>query len=607
MKKLFLFSIAAALVMSCGEGIKIDLANPDGTLTFTAGAPVVKTTLSEDGKSVSWAAGDAINIFDANNASFQFTTSDSGSSASFSGTADGAEAPYFALYPYSASASFSYGASASTFTTSHNALDKGVCVAAADASNNLQFHNACAVLHFEITRSDLKSLVISSKSSTPLLGAISVTVDADGAISTITPGSGNSSITVGGTALAAGKYNLYVLPGTHTGGIGLLFTSTDGKTCECNVTADVEFKASERASFKDIDANVSFATVDAKTFPNCYIVAPGGSVTIPVAKAYAMWDATSGDEYLKGYEIDLTGTLSAGLLWQDKTDLISEVTLSGTDKNATITVKAAGTAIGNAVVYAKVGDNILWSWHVWINSFDAATNVKTLKADGGIVMMDRNLGADGYTGSKNYRNAGCYYQWGRKDPIPMLQSLSSTTFDSIFYGKDNTVLSLTDPKATSANPEDNISFAVKNPLSLVTASAGDWTTSASPKYNNTANLWGADGTKSAYDPCPEGWKVPSSADYSELVTFASDGKSLIWLNTFGRQADAYGFFASNGYLLSGGNPNNNVKNSVWLWTSTMTAGKNSAAGIYMKSTADAISVKTDNTKVRACGVRCIKE
>ncbi len=182
--------------------------------------------------------------------------------------------------------------------------------------------------------------------------------------------------------------------------------------------------------------------------------------------------------------------------------------------------------------------------------------------------MDRNLGALGnsFTGEGWNRNGGLMYQWGRKDPFPPL-----TTIDANYYqvsgslGKFvydeglavikfpnspfNDYKSLTNSTKfiykTVANITDNIRLSVKNPLSLIYVT-DDGTVSPSvygtyysvPYYYNwfgivpglqthelsKVNLWsdnsfGVQATditvpqpyrnKSSYDPCPNGWRLPS--------------------------------------------------------------------------------------------------
>ncbi|VXC38384.1 MULTISPECIES: PKD domain-containing protein [Chryseobacterium] len=179
--------------------------------------------------------------------------------------------------------------------------------------------------------------------------------------------------------------------------------------------------------------------------------------------------------------------------------------------------------------------------------------------------MDRNLGAvsSSLTGSNWDKNGGLLYQWGRKDPFPSLVTKGSDFYEvtgSInhrvrHYDSHETNQWAGTPldalekyvKVQDANVKDNIRLSIKNPLSLIYIRNNDNTNQAF--YNGNANLpynwfgtsssftpdelgelnlWSdnAEGkiinsnynfnsqrkpykNKSSYDPCPNGWRIPS--------------------------------------------------------------------------------------------------
>ncbi len=150
---------------------------------------------------------------------------------------------------------------------------------------------------------------------------------------------------------------------------------------------------------------------------------------------------------------------------------------------------------GNALVAVKDAlGTILWSWHIWVVDFDPVETQQTYKS--GAIMMDRNLGATtiipeyGGAENKDYSAFGLYYQWGRKDPLPMFGSLvpenALKLYDNNYPSEANT-----------------IEYATKNPT--VVYDDVDW------NYDNT--LWSA--SKTIYDPCPYGWRVPDMGVWNE--------------------------------------------------------------------------------------------
>lgn len=203
------------------------------------------------------------------------------------------------------------------------------------------------------------------------------------------------------------------------------------------------------------------------------------------------------------------------------------------------------------------------------STYKSYPNVKRQRADGTLETipdsdwgwMDRNLGAvsASITADDWNRNGGLLYQWGRKDPIPPLVYRGNDFYEvsgsvgrvrhrgaKNFTGAanfDNLRRFVLLSNATIAN---NIQLSVKNPLSLIYVNKDD--NSGPAYYNNNANLmvnwfgkmpglndsklselnlWSDNSqgkistnyntdaaaapyrNKSAYDPCPNGWRIPS--------------------------------------------------------------------------------------------------
>jgi hypothetical protein len=99
----------------------------------------------------------------------------------------------------------------------------------------------------------------------------------------------------------------------------------------------------------------------------------------------------------------------------------------------------------------------------------------------GAVMMDRNLGAlnNGY----DPESFGFLYQWGRKDPL-LGSADGSTTFA-------NTAPAVVKEKLVPSSP---LEYSIANPIHVV------------DDLNNDNSSWSR--TKTMYDPCPPGWRVP---------------------------------------------------------------------------------------------------
>jgi uncharacterized protein (TIGR02145 family) len=146
----------------------------------------------------------------------------------------------------------------------------------------------------------------------------------------------------------------------------------------------------------------------------------------------------------------------------------------------------------------------------------------------GQTMMSINLGAElnsnGSTdGAVIYKSYGMYYQWGRKDPFvgPQKYNFPSNANQLIYNTKGYaTSLSYVDSTAE----QGTVAWSVANPMALIKgckANGYDWLYADSGE-----ELWSAE-TKSLYDPCPAGWRVPTDALFVGLdIKSAED--DMMW-------------------------------------------------------------------------------
>ena len=111
--------------------------------------------------------------------------------------------------------------------------------------------------------------------------------------------------------------------------------------------------------------------------------------------------------------------------------------------------------------------------------------------------MDRNLGATSATPG-DVGALGLLYQWGRKDPF-----LGSSSISSSVEAKST----ITWPSAvSSSSSRGTVVYATEHPTTFITYNDAnyDWYYSGTSSTDNTR--WQS--TKTIYDPCPAGWRVP---------------------------------------------------------------------------------------------------
>jgi hypothetical protein len=291
--------------------------------------------------------------------------------------------------------------------------------------------------------------------------------------------------------------------------------ATIGQTLDIKITATDDHA-------RVVEYSGSLALVEISTTAgaaNCHIVKPGGTLTIKAVKG----NSTT------ALEFD-----NASLVWQDAIGLVSSV--SGNGSEGVVVVKVADGKEGNAVVAAKDGDRIVWSWHVWVTDYDPEADIFEWTDDNGITYkyMDRNLGA--LSAEKYSKKAiGLMYQWGRKDPFPGGNDVESSVQKTIYDINGNTIHIKAEERPTYSDyTSTNLQLAIENPDVFYYAPSSswpavDWLTDKASLQNN--DLWGGrTNAKSIYDPCPEGWWMPASGDcwgfrkeYKKEGTLTDDG------------------------------------------------------------------------------------
>lgn len=239
--------------------------------------------------------------------------------------------------------------------------------------------------------------------------------------------------------------------------------------------------------------------------------------------------STGGSGVNKGMGINVT---SAELLWQDAQGLITAVGISSDGDYLTLTVgKDATTQVGNAVIAAKAGSTIVWSWHIWVTKQTFATADLTTVATGShnYKVTPVNIGWLGNKVSPGY----CpFYQWGRKDPFIPGTSTTANTNHTVYNINGGTVTGMTYIDINDCSIGDNI----KNPTTFYrhNSTYGPCKTTYFNMWDamqpyNIASPWTNISTptkKTVYDPCPACFCMPTYNLY-----YYMKGNSTNWDST----------------------------------------------------------------------------
>ena len=217
----------------------------------------------------------------------------------------------------------------------------------------------------------------------------------------------------------------------------------------------------------------------------------------------------------KGNSASSVGTIaSAEVVWETfgttfapaKGDLIKKVAYKD---NSIAFVVADEYKKGNALIVAKdAGGNILWSWHIWMTD---QPKEHVYKNNAG-TLMDRNLGALTAT-AYDPLSTGLLYQWGRKDPFLGLAEIPTEEGYGVSIAS-----TLEWPEYTiSTSQTGTVEYSILNPTTFITCNPesliydeeyNDWRNDYDWLNREYSHVERWSSTKTIYDPCPAGWRVP---------------------------------------------------------------------------------------------------
>ena len=239
------------------------------------------------------------------------------------------------------------------------------------------------------------------------------------------------------------------------------------------------------SAFGELDFSMA-KDLSATESSNCYIVTEPGVYKFKAVKG------NSSEPIGEVKMVNVLWETFGGMMSPDACELIEATSYK--DGYAAIRVPA-NFKEGNAVLVAKnsIGE-VLWSWHFWLTSEYPKEHVY---ANGAGTLMDRNLGSLSME-KGNPKGFGLLYQWGRKDPFP-----GSATLNGSAMAKTTAKVYAT----MSSSTDGTIDFSIKNPSTIIFTDgrSTDWLYNDGSKgIDNTR--WQS--TKTIYDPCPAGWRVP---------------------------------------------------------------------------------------------------
>ena len=276
----------------------------------------------------------------------------------------------------------------------------------------------------------------------------------------------------------------------------------------------------------------------------------------------------------------------ASIVWMDQPNLIRSSSLIVVNNFPTnlgfmdfleFEVKKEDIRNGNAVIAAKLGNTIVWSWHLWFDHADALDKIPVKNYDGTIYKFTRNtLGqaylrdeATSYDQPRKARltieqqagnggikasspvvitqnpysvkqNAVTLYQFGRKDAFPGTDT---------FYDGSSSTPSTTAFTLIAHASRQSIGTTIQNPDKFYAVSG-----LSTDFYNQTyCNTWSANNTKlnnrsndaivkTIYDPCPAGFHMPASKAFTGFTTTGLNSTNPTEFNVSGAWNAGWNFY-----------------------------------------------------------------
>ena len=429
-----------------------------------------KTQLAAEYTDVFWSVGDKVDVWVGETAyEFTSTLEETSSQSIFTGLAPADMGSWVLVYPKGASTGKSGSVISATLpatqTARANSYDPSAALlyGVSRTAGSTTCKHLYSGIRIMFTQTGIRRVSLRGNAGEKIAGDFTFVFSGE------TPSiSGGTSETIvlnapGGGTFETGKwYFILCLPTVFSRGITITadngsqvgyFTTGTSTTFTRSIIKNKEFFTIE--NWADIGSAGTVHYGPANTI--CLRKGAGTTIDVTPSLTTAGWQRC-------GMETTADAALPNGteVLWGN-----SSASLSGT----TLTLTAADTE-GSSLVAIKKNGTIIWSYLIWVT--EEAPSETTLPEGG---KMLPPLGGN------------CYFQWGRKDPL-----LSSASH-------------------APNQGTDGLAYSIAHPTEFINGYVGgamDWFSAGGSGQDS--DLWGADGAKTVWDPCPQGYRVPSETD-----------------------------------------------------------------------------------------------
>jgi len=494
------FALLSFLTLSCVDEMEEGVAvTPDkGGHTVESGPHVIFTAATEsadqtkavlNGFDVIWAVGDEISVSDNKGNTAVYSAQSDGITTEFaykhgSTLSIDEDVVYTAWYPKECAEGYISGMQTYSEEGFHNIPMKAV----SEGSTELQFRNLTGIVKVRLQGSHDNICALVLAADKPVSGTFAKDVVPGNEAET--SGTGTSQITIpegSGRDITSGQDYYFPIAAGHYKELWLGVMNADGQLAYYTGN-EITIRRSEITVLGPIDVvsmgNAETVDLSQSSAANCYIA-----------------DARKNYRFradVKGNSSEEISPVSADILWSEGPadglfPVIKPVVLYDGSVWFRKNSEAEEYTPGNAVVAVRdATGTILWSWHIWGTPEVSSSTWSSA----GYEMMDRNLGAWS-ADNETEGSEGLLYQWGRKDPFPIVRSEMFPTAI---------------PSDATVGTE---SYVLAHPTQWIygtEATCYDWSYAV-----QNGSAWNSGGAKGLCDPCPAGWTIPDGAGHGILA------------------------------------------------------------------------------------------
>lgn len=215
--------------------------------------------------------------------------------------------------------------------------------------------------------------------------------------------------------------------------------------------------------------------------------------------------------------------------------IVNNVEISGETGRVSIGLATGTTETlsGNIILALYESNNngsgvgeIVWTWHIWLGQPEVHHLKFPATSDGyqftneNWYMMDRNIGAESAE-LGNPRSTGLYYQRGRKEPLISFGNREGSTdwTSNQIPTYRNTDKFGDIAKWEAGRTYEDVTTPIKYPMSLIEDI--DYSGSSDYYYawnaaSEVSDVSIANDTKSMFDPCPPGYRLPTTREWDNF-------------------------------------------------------------------------------------------